>query len=928
MNLLERYGKMIGRYPWFFVAVIIAATLVMGYFSQDFRMGSEENAFTPDDEVSRANQRVQDDYGSQSAQITTLIRTDGNILSAGSILEQIELESAIKNSTGIMDMIVPTAEDPDGITYPGDIVVQSIFFTVAAEEAEKHGGVYGFTDQDNGTACLGRESILNSFVAKGYSLEPDEKRTIIEGGEIAIPVNCPDGPVFGEFILAFQPYDIEKLPEILSAAPMAVALDYLLSGEYTVSDPYAERGLFVVYIRDDMEPEEALEVEEKLDSLGEDIEAGSVGIDFITLGDEIVNKRINEASGATQGLLFTLAMVAIVIVLLIVFRSLFEIVINVVGLFMAVLWVFGVGGILGFDYNPSLTTVPVLVIGLGVDYGIHLTLRYREELRKKKSVIESLSSAERYVGFAILLATVTTLTGFLSNLSANSPAIRTFGVLNAAGILSAFIIMMTFVPAARVIRDRRLERKGKPILREVKKNGFSLWGYAVNRARSLGMEVGDLGRAEGMSGVNRVLSAGSYLALHPIPVVAVVLILTGIGVYGGAQLEPTFDFRDFLPDGVEESDALKSVVSDFDFSSEEAYILVEGNVADPEVVLASIRVEESASKQEDTVESRPVLYSISLGRALADPSSSEYNGSFSAIWHDNLDRDFDGSIDEGFTMENVSRVYDALLTFDKEQAARVLRKGSSGEYTGMVIRIPVNSRGGERSEEIRSQVKDSADPLEELEGGKLERVTPTGGPLVQQAILEAISNNQYQSVLITFLVSLFILTIIFMITKRSILLGAVTILPLVFVIAWTLGAMYFLGIPLNVVTVTISAITVGLGIDYSVHVTQRFVEELKRMEDGICALSVAVSHTGTALLGSALTTVIGFAILSFAIIPPLAQFGQVTALSVAFAFISSVLVLPTFLLLWLRLNRWYRVNIRKEEVPELSGTCEEDEPDK
>jgi predicted RND superfamily exporter protein len=146
-------------------------------------------------------------------------------------------------------------------------------------------------------------------------------------------------------------------------------------------------------------------------------------------------------------------------------------------------------------------------------------------------------------------------------------------------------------------------------------------------------------------------------------------------------------------------------------------------------------------------------------------------------------------------------------------------------------------------------------------------------------------------------------------------------MPLVLVIAWTLGGMYFLGIPLNVVTVTISAITVGLGIDYGVHISQRFLEDLGKIGDGICALSVSVAHTGSALFGSALTTVIGFAILSFAIIPPLSQFGQVTALSITFAFLASVFVLPTFLLLWLKGNHWYRRRFRGEDIPELGREC-------
>ncbi len=110
--------------------------------------------------------------------------------------------------------------------------------------------------------------------------------------------------------------------------------------------------------------------------------------------------------------------------------------------------------------------------------------------------------------------------------------------------------------------------------------------------------------------------------------------------------------------------------------------------------------------------------------------------------------------------------------------------------------------------------------------------------------------------------------------------------------------MYFLDIALNPVTVTIAAITVGVGIDFSIHLVQRFLEDTQKIKIPECAICVSASHTGNALFGSATTTIVGFGILSFAVIPPLAQFGQVSSLSILFAFIAAVFVLPTFLLQW------------------------------
>lgn len=913
MKLLEMYGSALGKYPVIFIILILMITGVMGYYSSQFSQSTSEDSFSPDDEVSRANLEVQDEFGNERARISVYMESRENILSLSNLLAQLELEDRITDSN-ITDIIVPTPDAPSGISSPAEVVVQSIFYTRAFELSLSY---TNNTDEDSFSDCLTQEKITNSFIKKGFALTSEEKRIVLEGGEIDIDVDCAPFPL----VLQFQQYDPSDLGSYTEAAPMAAALDFLLSSDLSRVDGSASKGLFVIYIQEGLEPDTALTYEEELDTIASDISSDNEDLKMITIGDEIVSKKINEASGATQGLLFTLAMVMVIVILAFVFRSLFEIVINVTGLFMAVIWVFGIGGIFGFEFNPALTTVPVLVIGLGVDYGIHLTSRYREELSKGKKAKDALRISEGTVGFAILLASVTTLIGFLSNITAGSPGIRVFGILNAAGIMAAFIIMMTFVPSARIIRDRWREKRGKELIKKRSGKGSSVWGWAVKRAEALGLDLPGDQASQGIGPVNRFLSLGSVLAQHPIPVLSVVLVLSIGGGIAGAQLEPTFDFRDFLPEGLEVTDAARSVVTDFDFSSEEAYVLAEGDVSEPAVLLAMAKVEAEALEKEDIVSSRPIISPYSLGLDLSDVSSPQYNSTFSVIWYTNLDNDLDGEVDENITVTNVQAVYDALFAVDSDQASRVLRKDNTGSYDGLVVRIPVNSKGGERSEEIREQIRDSASALEDLEGGELDKVTATGGPLVQQAVLESISSNQMQSVLITFLVSLAILTVIFMITRRSILLGLVTILPLVFVIAWTLGSMWLIGIPLNVVTVTISAITVGLGIDYSVHVSQRFMEDLDRIGDGICAISVAVNHTGSALFGSALTTVIGFAILSFAIIPPLAQFGQVTALSITFAFLGAVFVLPAMLILWLRLNYWYRRKFKGEDIPDMLKEC-------
>jgi predicted RND superfamily exporter protein len=109
--------------------------------------------------------------------------------------------------------------------------------------------------------------------------------------------------------------------------------------------------------------------------------------------------------------------------------------------------------------------------------------------------------------------------------------------------------------------------------------------------------------------------------------------------------------------------------------------------------------------------------------------------------------------------------------------------------------------------------------------------------------------------------------------------------------------MFLLGYHLNAVTATIAAISIGVGIDYSVHVTARFREEMKRIGNREDAMKKAASHSGVALFGSAASTMVGFAIIAFAPMPMFSSFGILTALMILMALIASLFVLPSLLLI-------------------------------
>jgi len=872
MNIIGRYEKMVSKRPWAFITVLVVITLIFSFFASQMEMNFGEDDFQPDTEVALANRRVNEIYGRDGEQITLIFISENNVLSSDSLVYQLEFEEKILGSDFDMDMVETTPESPQGFSSPARLIAQTRFISELVDLSEQ------FIGPDQGDFS----EIQQELSEKVFTLNTEEMKTIIGGGTLEVDFSFVPEPIPVEFD-PFEPEMLDELyadPFISEIFPLEDILGFLLSSDYDRISHTASKSLMAIAVRGDIPEDRALESEKEIQRLTRESSHDEVSVRI--LGNALIQDEINQASGRNIAILMPAAFIFVIVVLGLMYRNITDTVLNLLSLIMAVIWVYGVGVLLGVNLgNPMMTTVPVLIIGLGIDYGIHYTSRYREELKEGKNVGQAITLAGATVGFAILLTTVTTIIGFMSNITSNISAIRDFGILCSVGILSAFILMLTFFPASKTIIDNRRKRKGKELVKEKKARkkltlGKRFWAKIGEPETFCESDV---------SCVNNGLGLGAIAARTPVRVLIVVLLITSAAVYGGLQLEARYDFRDFLPSDLEVTDTFNMFVEDFDFSQETIFVLVEGDITQPSVFQRTEEVQNRATESDYYVPARSIESPYSLAISMINENSPNYNSSFAEIW--------DANMQDDVSSENIIAVYDGLYEYAPESAARVILE----DYDGFVIRIPVDTRDETRVKETEEDMVWAMQPMKEED---LDRVIVTGGPIVSFSTFESINQGQIDTLLITFVIALIILTLLYKYLGKGYSLGAITILPLVFVISWTFGTMYYLNIPLNPVTVTIAAITVGLGIDYSIHITQRFIEETERIDQPQCALCVAASHTGSALFGSATTTIVGFGILSLAIIPPLAQFGQVSAISIFYAFLASVFVSPTFLLLWYR----------------------------
>jgi predicted RND superfamily exporter protein len=177
-------------------------------------------------------------------------------------------------------------------------------------------------------------------------------------------------------------------------------------------------------------------------------------------------------------------------------------------------------------------------------------------------------------------------------------------------------------------------------------------------------------------------------------------------------------------------------------------------------------------------------------------------------------------------------------------------------------------------------------------------------PLLINETLDELSAAQTQAIIVSLTAALALLVGYYTVTRRRPLLGVITMLPALLAVPLVLGSMWLLGLSFNALTATIASIAIGIGVPYGIHLTNRFVEEI-RGGDVDAAIRATLTNTGAALVGSALTTGTAFAVLLLSSFPPIAQFGGITALTIAYALLASAIV-ETAALVW-----WGRREVRR-----------------
>ena len=647
-------------------------------------------------------------------------------------------------------------------------------------------------------------------------------------------------------------------------------------------------------------------------------------IEAHALGQAVLDNEINDASNESTSQLLLLVVFLVIGVLFATLRSSLDVTLTMVALFLAIIWSNGFASFLDFEPSFFAIIVPILLVGLGVDYGIHLIMRYREDLIEEWNIKKASASSIMYVGSALLLATTTTMVGFLSNVTSDITPIREFGIQVALGVLSAFIIFVTFIPACRVLVDTWYQNKGTKPLSE-------------SNIKLMKEKKGD-NVEDTNSTLNYFMGIGAKVSLeNPEKVLAVVTVITLIAGVTATGISTEFDFNDFLPEEVEITQHFHYLQDEFSTSNEFSFIYISGSVATFDVFneMNNTQYELADGDKWVNTEQSAMFSPLNGMRDLANDNSEInpfdfYNNTFEELFNS---KDKNGDLVPD-TDEDVRELLDWIMIGEGKTVPNMVSNfiyydEEEDDYTVAYILVNTKSKNAYFKEVVSELEKDTR-PLEKLEDeGKVDSVVVTGAPAIIDVVINTINETMIGSIAYTILLSFIILTAVFWYTDGQPLLGIISMLPVLLVLVWILGTMVTIGYTLNVMTILIGALTVGLGVTYAIHISHRFIEEMEHHHSLEKAVNNTVKNTGSALFGAAMTTVLGFGVLFFAILPPMKQFGTMTALTILYSFLSSVWVLPSMLVIWAKSTGLAeKLNEHENMIPEAKDKYEESQDSK
>ncbi len=676
------------------------------------------------------------------------------------------------------------------------------------------------------------------------------------------PVITIAGPVEAMLLQASNgSYNLGNAPDQMLEEAISAVLEEESASMLISAEEVPGYGAVIINLKYNMIPGDDESVEILLNEIIEGMNLDGFSYTSFSAGDSRMQKDAKE----TLSVILPISMALVIIVLFISFRSVPKVMVSLLGLLSIIIISFGIFSLLGLQFSQMMFFAPILIIVLSIDYAIHLLRRFDEYIRDGFEAKEAISYGIRFIGVSILLSTLTTALAFASNGLSNIPAVSSFGIFLAIGIIVSFLVMLLFVPSL-LLSYLALTRK-------------------LGLKKAIKEEPSPLRRRIKRS-IDRPMAGLAHFSLgSSISVVLLAFILMGGGLFLGIQVEKDMQPKDVMS---RDSPVVKTIeLLDENFPQtgmESPNVLIGGDICDPEFLrtldgcISNMADNDHIAQEENGAKVFSILDYMRI----------------SSRAHGLQDNDGDGLPD---TREDTTFILGQLYENGIESIAsagkvRTILSSGEGEMAFDMTLLRVEAKGvqGPRGGLLLDELEDDLAPLKSIHGVDIHY---SGFTFERYQMMSEMTDGMILSTFLTVLLC----TVAVIIFMRSIKYGLITAIPVMFVIGWIMGSMHILGYTLNMVTATITSITVGVGVDYSIHLIERYRQEKRGNGNFAEAMAKAIRTTGSSLIAAGSTTLAGFIVMAFSNIGMYRSFGVLSSLMVFFSLVSSIFVLPAMIVI-------------------------------
>ena len=551
--------------------------------------------------------------------------------------------------------------------------------------------------------------------------------------------------------------------------------------------------------------------------------------------------------------IFGITIIAIMLVVLFIFfRKLSWVFLALACAFLNVLLVSGLIGLLGFQLTIISSNFVALLIIFSITLSIHVIIRYQEVLvNRSASEKNKLIEAIKQIIVPCFYMVATSAIAFFSLIVSDIQPVINFGLIMIVGLFCAFFLTFTVLPSLIKFFNPSVnaDKEGKPLMIL-----STLLAVVMN---------------------NKTISTISLL---------IVFVLSLIGI---SKITVENRFIDYF----------KSNTDIF-----QGLVLVDqklGGTVPLEILLESPQ-EKYAEAVDDDEEFADYLEE-------AEPD----NFTQQSYWYNRRGIHKIRKIHD--YLEQLDQVGTVLSISSTEQVFRQINKGEELEDFHLAVvykKIPDNiknvlinpyiSREGSQAR-ILARIKDSDhtlirnDLLNKIRNDLTQQFTSAGESIRLSGISVLYNNvlqSLYRSQILTLGTVFICILLMLLILFRNFTLALIGTLPNIFTALFILGMMGWLNIPLDIMTITIAAITIGIGVDYAIHYIHRFKKEIYKTADYYQAIKTVQTTVGKALYYTSVTITLGFIILVSSSFMPSIYFGLFTSIAMIVSLLATFTIIP------------------------------------